>query len=43
MRIVLGIGGGIAAYKSALLLRLLTEACWAETTTVSTATGVMPS
>ena len=26
MRIVLGIGGGIAAYKSALLLRLLTEA-----------------
>lgn len=26
MRIVLGIGGGIAAYKSAVLLRLLTEA-----------------
>ncbi|QIK83559.1 bifunctional phosphopantothenoylcysteine decarboxylase/phosphopantothenate--cysteine ligase CoaBC [Sanguibacter sp. HDW7] len=26
MRIILGVGGGIAAYKSALLLRLLTEA-----------------
>jgi phosphopantothenoylcysteine decarboxylase/phosphopantothenate--cysteine ligase len=26
MKIVLGVGGGIAAYKSALLLRLLTEA-----------------
>ena len=26
MRIVLGVTGGIAAYKSALLLRLMTEA-----------------
>ena len=25
MRIVLGVGGGIAAYKAALLLRLFTE------------------
>ena len=26
MEIVLGVGGGIAAYKAALLLRLMTEA-----------------
>lgn len=39
MRVVLGVGGGIAAYKAALLLRLLTEAGH-EVTVVPTASAL---